>query len=226
MLLMIPDVLSPELTARCRDALEHATWVDGRATAGHAARSGKDNQQLAGDDPLGAEIGDLLLQALAASPVFMSAVLPLRVLPPRFNRYSDGGQYGFHVDSAVMSLPGGQQRIRSDVSSTLFFSDPDDYDGGELVIEDTFGTHGIKLPAGHMVVYPGSSLHRVMPVTRGVRLASFFWTQSLVRDDACRSLLYEFDHTIQSLRLRDGNEGDTSRLLGVYHNLVRQWSQT
>ena len=156
----------------------------------------------------------------------MSAALPLRVLPPRFNRYEGGGNYGFHIDNSVMNVPGAALRIRTDISSTLFFSDPDEYDGGELVIQDTYGEQRIKLPAGDLVVYPGTSLHQVTPVTRGARLASFFWTQSLVRDDAQRSLLYQMDRAIQSLTAKGGSDDEVSTLIGVYHNLLRQWSET
>ena len=226
MLLVIPDLLPPEQTRQCREALAGADWVDGRATAGHAALKAKQNQQLPADHPLAQQLGERILQALTANPAFMSATLPLRVLPPRFNRYAGGGTYGFHVDNAVMNVPGAALRIRTDLSSTLFFSDPDEYDGGELVIEDTYGSQRIKLPAGHLVVYPGTSLHQVTPVTRGARLASFFWTQSLVRDDAQRSLLYQMDQAIQSLTAKGGSEDEVSRLIGVYHNLLRQWSET
>lgn len=226
MLLRIPDMLTPEQVRQCRQALEQAEWADGRGTAGHAAIKAKHNHQLAPDHPLTQQIGALILQALGANPLFMSAVLPLKVFPPRFNRYVDGGRYGFHVDGAVMSVPGSPNRIRTDVSATLFFSDPDEYDGGELVIKDTYGEQRVKLPAGHMVVYPGTSLHEVTPVTRGSRLAAFFWIQSLVRDDARRALLYQLDQSIQALSAREGVEAETSRLLGIYHNLLRQWSDT
>ena len=226
MLLVIPDLLSPEQTRQCRDALARADWVDGRGTAGHAALKAKHNLQLAADHPLARQLGDLILEALTASPVFMSAALPLRVLPPRFNRYEGGGNYGFHIDNSVMNVPGAALRVRTDISSTLFFSDPDEYDGGELVIQDTYGEQRIKLPAGDLVVYPGTSLHQVTPVTRGARLASFFWTQSLVRDDAQRSLLYQMDRAIQSLTAKGGSDDEVSTLIGVYHNLLRQWSET
>ena len=226
MLLVIPDLLSPAQTRERRDALAQADWVDGRGTAGHAALKAKRNLQLAADDPLARQLGERILQALTAHPAFMSATLPLRVLPPRFNRYEGGGRYGFHIDNAVMNVPGAAPRIRTDVSSTLFFSDPDEYDGGELVIQDTYSEQRIKLPAGHLVVYPGTSLHQVTPVTRGARLASFFWTQSLVRDDAQRSLLYRMDQAIQSLTAKGGRDDEVAALIGVYHNLLRQWSET
>ena len=226
MLLRIPDLLTPEQTRQCRDALERAEWTDGRGTAGHAAVKSKRNQQLAPDDPLTQNIGELILQALSANALYMSAALPLKVFPPRINRYAGGGEYGFHVDGAVMSVPGTPHRIRTDVSATLFFSEPDEYDGGELVIEDTYGEQRVKLPAGHLVLYPGTSLHKVTPVTRGARLAAFFWTQSLIRDDTQRALLFQLDQSIQSLSAREGNDAEASRLLGVYHNLLRQWSDT
>lgn len=226
MLLHIPDVLAAHQVTQCRELLAQAAWTDGRATAGHQALRAKRNEQLAAGDPVAARIGEMILQALAASPLFMSAALPLRVLPPRFNRYAGGGSYGIHVDSAILGVPDTGDRIRSDVSATLFFSDPDEYDGGELEIQDTYGTQRVKLPAGHLVLYPGTSLHQVTPVTRGARLASFFWVQSLVREDAQRALLLELDGSIQSLAARDAQAPELGRLLGVYHNLLRRWSHT
>jgi PKHD-type hydroxylase len=224
MILKIANVLSPQQLEQCRQALLHADWVDGRTTAGHVAAQAKQNQQLPLDHPLARELGELILQQLASEPTFIAAALPARILPPRFNQYTDGGTYGNHIDNAIFSVPGTGQRLRSDISCTLFFSDPDDYDGGELVIEDTFGTQSVKLPAGHMVVYPGSSLHRVTPVTRGTRLASFFWVQSLVREDHRRRLLWELDQSIQALAADGTNHDSISKLTGVYHNLIREWS--
>lgn len=226
MLLTIADVLSPDQLRRCRQALEEAEWTDGRATAGHLAQSAKRNLQLPDDHPLTARLGDFLLQVLGANPVFMAAALPLKILPPRFNRYEDGGEYGTHIDSAIFSVPGTPHRVRGDISATLFFSDPDEYDGGELIIEDTYGSHSVKLPAGHMVIYPGNSLHRVTPVTRGRRLASFFWIQSLVREDHRRRLLLELDASVQELRQTCSDHPALLRLTGVYHNLLREWSET
>ncbi len=226
MLLDIPDVLSQDQVRHCRALLEGAGWQDGRATAGHQAQRVKSNQQLAPDDPVAARVAEVVMQALGTHPVFMSAALPLKVLPPRFNRYADGGAYRNHVDSAILSVPGSGHRIRSDVSATLFFSEPDEYDGGELVVEDTYGTQRIKLRAGHLALYPGTSLHRVEPVTRGARIASFFWVQSLVREDAQRAMLYELDGAIQSLLARDPDSAEVPRLLGIYHNLLRRWSET
>ncbi|MFP6860793.1 Fe2+-dependent dioxygenase, partial [Pseudomonas sp.] len=169
MMLSIADVLMPEQVGECRQAFEQASWQDGRSTAGHQAIKAKSNQQLLQDDPLALQIGDFIVQRLGNHPQFVSAALPLKVLPPRFNRYSGGGTYGNHIDNSIFSVPGTSQRVRSDLSATLFFSDPDEYDGGELVVEDSYGSHSVKLPAGHLVLYPGSSLHRVNPVTRGTR---------------------------------------------------------
>ena len=225
-MLQIPDVLTPDQVRKCREALEKANWHDGRGTAGHMAVRSKDNQQLAQDDPLAIEIGDFIVERLGNNPQFMAAALPLKVLPPRFNRYSGGGTYGDHIDNAIFSVPGTTHRVRSDLSATLFFSDPDEYEGGELVVEDTYGSHRVKLPAGHLVLYPGSSLHRVNPVTRGARLASFFWIQSLVREDAQRSMLLELDGAIQRLSQEVPDSEALVRLSGVYHNLLRHWSNT
>lgn len=226
MLLTLSHLLDPQQVRHCRQALEQAEWHDGRATAGHLAVRVKDNQQLPFDSPVARRIGDLILDALGRHPRFMAAALPLRVLPPRFNRYSGGGQYGNHIDNAVFNVPGTALRIRSDISTTVFFSEPDEYDGGELIVEDTYGRHSVKLPAGHAVVYPGTSLHRVEPVTRGTRYASFFWTQSLVRDDTRRALLLELDDAIQALTRQVPESPELSRLTGVYHNLLRQWVET
>lgn len=224
MILTLPHVLSPTQVQQCRQALQAANWIDGRSTAGHVAAQAKQNQQLALDDALGRELGELVLQALSTQPAFIAAALPARILPPRFNRYQGGGTYGNHIDNAIFSVPGTAQRLRSDISCTLFFSDPGDYEGGELVIEDTFGTQQVKLPAGHLVVYPGSSLHRVNPVSRGTRLASFFWVQSLVREDHRRRLLWDLDQSIQALTVQGADHASISKLTGVYHNLVREWS--
>jgi len=227
MLVTIPDVLTTEQVEHCRRSLlERGQWEDGRATAGHLAVRAKRNRQLKADDPVGTEIGNLILDALAKNPLFLSAALPLKVLPPRFNRYEGGGEYGLHVDGAVLPVPGTRHRVRTDVSATLFLSAPEEYDGGELVIEDTYGSHRVKLPAGHVILYPATSLHRVTPVTRGVRLASFFWIQSLVREDSQRALLFELDTAIQQLSAQYPGAPQLERLAGVYHNLVRRWSDT
>jgi PKHD-type hydroxylase len=222
----VPQVLTAEQVRHFRERLAQADWSDGRATAGHLASQVKNNLQLSEDAPASRELGDLVLQALGRHPLFLSGALPLKVLPPRFNRYEGGGTYGPHVDAAVFSVPGTPHRVRSDLSATLFLSDPEEYEGGELTVSDTYGEHSVKLPAGDMVLYPGSSLHHVTPVTRGTRLASFFWVQSLVRDDAQRALMLELDGAIQQLAVDAPGHPSLSRLTGVYHNLLRQWSET
>lgn len=226
MLHTIPNLLTVEQINQCRQALEHARWADGKTTAGHIAQKAKNNQQLAADDPLAGQLGNLILDALGNSPLFMTAALPLKVFPPRFNRYEGGENYGNHIDGAILSVPGTPHRVRTDLSATLFFCEPHEYEGGELVIEDTYGTHSIKLPAGHLVLYPGTSLHRVAPVTRGVRLAAFFWIQSLVRDDGQRSLLFTLDNAIQQVSQQLPDSASVPQLTGIYHNLLRQWSDT
>jgi len=228
MLLHVPQVLGPQELAHIRQALAAAEWGDGRETVGAQGAQVKRNQQLPDASPLKAELGAMVLAALERNPLYFAAALPLRVLPPRFNRYTGGGEYGFHVDGAVMMAGRGADRtqVRSDVSCTLFLCDPDAYDGGELVISDTYGEHEVKLPAGDMILYPSSSLHRVTPVTRGVRLASFFWVQSMVRDDARRRLLLEMDTAIESLRRQQADASAVLQLTGVYHNLLRQWAET
>ncbi|MFI8607172.1 Fe2+-dependent dioxygenase [Pseudomonas sp. NPDC077649] len=222
MLLHIPDLLSAEQLRQCRAALQAANWQDGRHSAGHQAVGVKANQQLAQDDPLAQQLAEFVLAQLGQSPRFMAAALPLKVLPPRFNRYAEGGSYGAHIDSAVFSVPGTPHRIRADLSATLFLSEPDEYDGGELVLQDK----RVKLPAGHLLLYSSGSLHRVEPVTRGARLAAFFWVQSLVREESQRNLLLELDDSIQALRQQLPDSPELLRLTGVYHNLLRQWSQT
>lgn len=228
MLLHIPNVLSAEEVAGFRRALEAADWADGRETVGHQGAQVKRNLQLPDASPLKAELGQHVLGALERNPLFFAAALPLRILPPRFNRYTGGGEYGFHVDGSVMSVGHGAHRthIRSDISCTLFLCEPEDYDGGELIISDTYGEHEVKLPAGDLVVYPSSSLHKVQPVTRGARLASFFWVQSMVRDDAHRRLLWEMDTSIQQLTQDCPQHPSLVSLTGIYHNLLRQWAET
>ena len=227
MLLHVPQVLDAQELARVRQALETADWTDGRETVGAQGAQVKRNHQLADASPLKAELGRVVLVALERNPLYFAAALPLRVLPPRFNRYTGGGEYGFHVDGAVMISGSGPERlqVRSDVSCTLFLCEPDEYDGGELVISDTYGEHEVKLPAGDMILYPSSSLHRVLPVTRGARLASFFWVQSMVRDDGRRRLLLEMDTAIESLRQSQADPSAVLQLTGVYHNLLRQWAE-
>ena len=230
MLLHVPDILSTEQVAQFRQALDGADWIDGKATVGPQGAQVKRNQQLADASPLRHQLGEIVLAALAQNPLYHSAVLPLRTLPPRFNRYRGGGQYGFHIDGSVMSVAAvaGQPpaSLRTDVSCTLFLCDPDEYDGGELIVNDTYGEHEVKLPAGDLIVYPSSSLHRVEPVTRGARLASFFWVQSLVRDDSQRQLLFELDASIQALTQADVDRNALLQLTGVYHNLLRRWAET
>ncbi|HWJ70887.1 MAG TPA: Fe2+-dependent dioxygenase [Sphingobium sp.] len=226
MLLQIPDLLSADEVREARAMLAAADWQDGRATAGHIAARVKSNLQLPLDHPVASELGERILDRLWRTPLFIAAALPLRVLPPRFNRYGGGGAYGNHVDNAIFPIPGTAQRIRTDISTTLFLNDPDDYDGGELVIEGPFGTRSVKLPAGSAVIYPGNSLHRVEPVTRGVRLASFFWTQSLVRDEARRQILFDLDCAIQQLAADHPDHRSIDDFTNTYHNLLRQWSET
>ena len=229
MILQIPDVFSMEQVAHARRVLEAAEWVDGRVTAGYQSARAKDNVQIPEGHPAAREIGDLIVNALGRNPLFISGALPYRVFPPLFNRYSGGQSFGTHVDNAIRQIPGTPHRIRTDLSATLFFTGPDEYDGGELSIEDTYGAKRVKLPAGHMILYPATSLHHVTPVTRGSRLCSFFWIQSLVRNDAHRSLLFELDNSIQRLgRELPGQavaEQTAVQLTGVYHNLIRQWSE-
>jgi PKHD-type hydroxylase len=225
MMVHIPEVLTPQQVADIRARLDATDWVDGRATVGSQGAQVKQNRQLPELSPLGRELGEIVLKALLAHPLFVSAAMPLRHVPPLFNRYEGGEHYGLHIDSAVRTVPGTSLRLRTDLSCTLFLSDPDDYDGGELVVVDTYGTHEVKLPAGDAILYPASSLHRVEPVTRGVRVCSFLWTQSMVRDDGQRQLLFELDQTIQQLRLRLGECAEVLSLTGHYHNLLRQWGE-
>lgn len=225
MLLHIPEVLTRDELAHVRQALDAAEWADGRETVGVQGAKVKRNQQLPDASPLKVELGQIVQAALERNPLYFAATLPLKTLPPRFNRYAGGGEYGFHVDGAVMRLGNGEQ-LRSDVSCTLFLAEPDEYDGGELIVSDTYGEHEVKLPAGDLIVYPSSSLHKVAPVTRGARLAAFFWVQSMVRDDARRRMLFEMDTAIETLRRGGADDGAVLQLTGVYHNLLRQWSET
>jgi PKHD-type hydroxylase len=225
MLLHVPDVLSSDQVADLRRRLDETQWVDGRATVGGQGALVKRNRQLDEFSPVGQELGRAVLAALLRNPLYLSAALPLRHMPPLFNRYEGGEHYGLHVDGAIRSVPGTTLQMRTDLSCTLFLAGPDDYDGGELEIVDTYGTHEVKLPAGDLVLYPSSSLHRVHPVTRGVRVASFFWVQSLVRDTAQRQMLFELDQNIQALRGQVGDNEAVVGLTGHYHNLVRAWSE-
>jgi len=227
MLVTIPDVLMPDELAYIRGVLETTNWVDGRTTSGSQAATVKNNLQVPTDSPVVKELGEIILRALANNPKFMTAALPLRVLPPMFNRYDVGMTFGAHVDGSIQAIPGSSSRLRSDVSSTLFLTPPEDYDGGELVVHDTYGTHALKLPAGHLVVYPATSMHSVTPVTRGSRWASFFWTQSLVKDDWHRHMLYDLDMSVMSVRGRlPTDDPAVVGLTAHYHNLVRHWSET
>jgi PKHD-type hydroxylase len=225
MLLAIPDVLSFEQVKQARQILDHAQWVDGKVTAGHQSAMAKDNQQLPEGSAAAQELGEMILGALGQSALFISAALPLRVFPPLFNRYSGGQSFGTHVDNAIRQVPGTGHRIRTDLSATLFFAPPDEYDGGELVVEDTYGVHSVKLPAGHLVLYPSTSLHHVRPVTRGTRIASFFWIQSMVRDDGERTLLFDLDVAIQKLNRGGPQDSPAVQLTGIYHNLMRRWAE-
>lgn len=224
MLLHIPNVLSPAQVAEFRQALDAGDWTDGRETVGPQGARVKRNRQLPESSALGRQLGQTILAALARHPLYMAAALPQRSAPPLFNRYEAGEHYGDHIDGAVRALPDGSY-LRTDLSSTLFLSGPDEYDGGELVVSDTYGLHEVKLPAGDLILYPSSSIHRVEPVTRGARVCSFFWTQSLVRNDMQRAMLYELDTHIQSLRRQHGDTPDLVGLTGHYHNLLRMWAQ-
>lgn len=217
----IAAVLTPEEARQFRARLERAAWRDGRATAGHLAVNVKANEQLADDDAIAKELADLVIDRLGRAPRFIAAALPLKILRPRFNRYRSGGSYGEHIDNAVLAVPGTGAHVRSDLSATLFLSDPDDYDGGELVS----GGRSVKLPAGHLILYPASTLHRVTPVTRGARLAAFFWVQSMVREDHRRAMLFELDESIQALRGDHPDHPSVVRLTGLYHNLLRNWAE-
>ena len=229
MLIRIPNVLHADQVRLVRSRLDAAgaAWVDGRATAGHQGAQVKHNLQIAEDAPIASELGAIVLAALERHPLFLSATLPALIYPPMFNRYDGpaGMHFGTHVDGAVRLVPGTGMKIRTDISATLFISSPDEYDGGELQVEDTYGAHSVKLPAGDLVLYPASSLHRVTPVTRGARIASFFWIQSLVRDDAQRALLFDLDMAVVRLtQAAPGHESLVS-LTGCYHNLLRMWAE-
>src|SRR5580698_8368277 len=224
MLLPIPDVLTAEQVLRARQILDQAEWVDGRVTAGHQSSRTKENMQLPEGSPAACELGAMILSALEQNALFVSAALPAKVFPPLFNRYQGGQAFGTHVDNAIRQVTGTPHRIRTDLSATLFLAGPEEYDGGELVVEDTYGTHNVKLPAGHAILYPATSLHQVSPVTRGTRLASFFWIQSMVRDDGERTLLFDLDVGIQRLNSDVSGHPAAVQLTGIYHNLLRRWA--
>ncbi|THF67400.1 Fe2+-dependent dioxygenase [Pseudothauera nasutitermitis] len=226
MMLHIPGLLTPEELAECRALLAAAQWEDGLTTAGGQAALVKRNRQLAENTPTIARLREIVTEALLRNPLFFSAALPKCILPPFFNRYEDGGHYGNHIDNAIRYAHGSRMPVRTDVSTTVLFSDPDEYEGGDLVIEDTYGTHEAKLPAGDAIVYASTSLHRVEPVTKGARLASFLWTQSMVRDDWKRHMLFELDMNIQKLRAQVGETAETVALVGHYHKLLQLWAET
>lgn len=226
MMLHVPRVLDAEQVRQCRHLLQQAKWIDGKATAGFQSAMAKDNLQLPEDAPEARQIGELILQALSLHPLFISAALPSKIFPPLFNCYQGGQSFGVHVDNAIRQVRATGDFVRTDLSATLFLCEPHEYDGGELVVEDSYGTHSVKLPAGDLILYPSSSLHRVNPVTQGARVCSFFWIQSLVREDSQRTLLFDLDSSIQQLNRELGADHASSvRLTGVYHNLLRQWAQ-
>ena len=226
MLLTIPAVLTADEVADFRRVLDGASWVDGKVTAGYQSAVAKQNLQLPETAPEARELGDRVLSALQRAPLFLSAALPLKVFPPLFNRYGVGHAFGSHVDNAIRPVRGTPHKVRTDLSCTLFLSAPDEYDGGELVIEDTYGAHAVKLAAGDLILYPASSLHLVRPITRGERVASFFWIQSMVRDDGQRTLLYDLDRATQQVHRDQPDAPAAVQLTGVYHNLLRRWSDT
>ena len=224
MLLHIPKVLTARQVAHCRTLLDDAKWVDGRETSGHLAARVKHNRQVDEATPEAREMGNIVVSALERTPLFMAAALPLRVFPPLFNRYEPGMGFGAHVDNAIRELTSSPLRVRTDLSATLFLSAPEEYDGGELVVDDTYGAHSVKLPAGDMILYPATSLHRVVPVTRGARLASIFWVQSMVRDDGERSLLFDLDMAISQVSEATPDSPGVVALTSCYHNLLRRWA--
>lgn len=228
MLLHVPNVLTAEQVAECRRQLDAADWIDGRVTAGHQSAKAKDNAQLSEDSPVARQLGQMILAALERNPLFLAGALPLKIFPPLFNRYAGGQSFGNHVDNAVRQVrntpPNTKTWVRTDISATLFLAAPSEYDGGELMIDDTYGSHSVKLPAGDLVLYPSTSLHRVQPVTRGARVASFFWIQSMVRDDGERTLLFDLDLAIQRLGSEAAGHPALVQLTGVYHNLLRRWA--
>lgn len=227
MLLHLKNILTKEQVKEIRQALDQANWQDGKLTAGNASRQQKSNLQLNQEDPLARKLGDFLLHTLSQREDFMGSALPAKIFPPMFNRYEGGGAFGYHVDNAIRQVPNTPVKIRTDLSMTIFLSEPEEYEGGELVIQDTFGTQEVKLPAGDMVLYPSTSVHKVNPVTKGARVSSFFWLQSLVSDNEQRRTLHQLDQSIQGLRKEHGEESEhIQNLIWVYHNLLRQWCQT
>ena len=225
MLITIPDVLTPAQIAEARRLLASAEWVDGRVTAGHQSAQAKNNMQIPEGSPVAQQVGETILQALGQNALFVSAALPMKVFPPLFNSYSGGQNFGTHVDNAIRHVKGTSHRVRSDLSATLFLTPPEEYDGGELIVEDNFGLHSVKLPLGHMVLYPSSSLHRVEPISRGRRVSSFFWIQSMIRSDAQRTLLFDLDNATQRVNQDMPTNPAAVQLTGIYHNLLRQWAE-
>ena len=222
----IPNVLSKEQVQYFRHEMAKVDWVDGKHTTGSLSAQVKNNQQLAEDHPLTLHLGDIILAALAQNALFTSAALPLNILPPYFNRYENGETFGFHVDNAIRWNADHKRKMRTDLSCTIFLSEPEDYEGGELVVEDTYGYHEVKLPAGDLILYPSTSVHEVTPVTSGCRVASFFWLQSMIRDDAERHMLFNLDQSIQNLRLQLGDQhAEVVKLTSLYHNLIRKWAE-
>ncbi|MGB6055017.1 MAG: Fe2+-dependent dioxygenase [Burkholderiaceae bacterium] len=227
MLLRVPEVLSAEAVQRCRQLIEAAEWADGKITAGTQSEQVKNNRQLPEDAEASKAARAIVLEGLSKSALFITGALPKKTFPPLFNRYDgDANTFGNHIDNAVRTSKATGLWVRTDLSCTLFLSEPDEYDGGELVIEDTFGTQSVKLAAGDLILYPSSSVHRVEPVTRGCRLASFFWIESMVRDDDKRRLLFDLDMAILTLRGSDGDTAPVIKLTGCYHNLLRMWADT
>lgn len=225
MLTVIPDLLDAATVERIRSLIKDAQWIDGNVTSGHQSALAKRNMQLPEDAPEAQQAGQVILEALGRSPLFIAAALPLKIFPPLFNSYEGGQAFGVHVDNAVRVQAGTGFRVRSDLSITVFLEDPQSYDGGELTVETNFGVQRVKLPEGHAVLYPSSSLHRVEPVTRGRRTASFFWIQSMIRDDAARQTMFDLDSSIQALAVDLGHDNaQVIRLTGVYHNLLRRWA--
>jgi len=227
MMLAIPDLLDKEAVARLRAVIDPGPWQDGNATSGHQSALAKRNEQLPEESAEAKQAGRLVLEALGRSPLFVAAALPLKIFPPLFNRYRGGEHFGTHIDNAVRIHRSTEFRVRTDLSATLFLEDPDAYEGGELVVEHSLGANSVKLPAGHLLLYPASSLHRVEPVTAGARVASFFWIQSMVRDDGARTILFDLDRSIQAVAADRGQDDrEVIRLTGVYHNLLRRWADS
>ena len=225
MLIEVPEVLNQQEIAHAKELLSQDIWIDGKVTAGHQSARTKDNLQLPEDHPVAKQLGEMVLSALGKAPLFIAGALPLKVFPPLFNKYQGGQSFGTHVDNAIRQVPGTPYQVRTDLSATLFISSPEDYEGGELVVEDTYGTHAVKLPAGNMILYPATSLHLVKPVTRGARVASFFWIQSMVKDDGLRTLLFDLDLAIQRINKDVPEHPSTVQLTGVYHNLLRRFAE-